>query len=215
VRSTLQWLFIKKDNDQVCHVLGLAEAITDLDGIGSISFRRVTIGSLPDNVLLEIFDFCQRVAYLDSWHVLVHVCKKWRCIVFASPHRLNLRLECNAKTPVKETLDVWPRIFPIVVEEWRPWLPFSGTNIIAALKHHDHVCKITLENISGTLSERLFEAQKPFPVLTNLHLGLYAKSTPAPVLPDAFLGGCAPHLRSLQLSGIPFPALPKLLLSCQ
>ncbi|KAI0288126.1 hypothetical protein BC826DRAFT_1188584 [Russula brevipes] len=33
------------------------------------------------------------------------------------------------------------------------------------------------------------------------------------VLPDSFLGGSAPRLRTLQLIGIPFPALPNLLLS--
>jgi len=32
-------------------------------------------------------------------------------------------------------------------------------------------------------------------------------------LPDSFLGGSAPRLRSLRLIGIPFPALPNLLLS--
>ena len=34
-----------------------------------------------------------------------------------------------------------------------------------------------------------------------------------PIVPDSFLGGSAPHLRSLVLDGIPFPDLPKLLLS--
>jgi hypothetical protein len=34
-----------------------------------------------------------------------------------------------------------------------------------------------------------------------------------PVIPDSFLGGSAPRLRILSLSGIPFPGLPKLLLS--
>ena len=38
-------------------------------------------------------------------------------------------------------------------------------------------------------------------------------SRPAPALPDGFLGGSAPRLQSLELDSIPFPALPKLLLS--
>ncbi|KAH9970910.1 hypothetical protein BGW80DRAFT_1561978, partial [Lactifluus volemus] len=69
---------------------------------------RVTIRSLPDNVLLDIFDFC-RMSSHDSfrwWHALVHVCGRWRYIVFLSPLRLHLQLVCNANTPVKKTLDV-------------------------------------------------------------------------------------------------------------
>ncbi|KAI0288893.1 hypothetical protein BC826DRAFT_1107413 [Russula brevipes] len=34
-----------------------------------------------------------------------------------------------------------------------------------------------------------------------------------PVLPDSFLGGSAPRLRTVQLDGVPFPAMPKLLSS--
>ena len=50
-----------------------------------------------------------------------------------------------------------------------------------------------------------------FPALTHLYLGTDFEL--APDLPDGFLGGSAPHLRSFILNYIPFPALPKLLLS--
>lgn len=53
--------------------------------------------------------------------------------------------------------------------------------------------------------------QQPFPALTYLRL-----SSPEPttfVLPDTFLGGSAPRMRSFALRGIPFPAFPKLALS--
>ena len=53
--------------------------------------------------------------------------------------------------------------------------------------------------------------QEPFPALTGLWLLSDDKNVP--VLPDSFLGGSAPRLRSLVLYRIPFPALPKLLLS--
>ena len=76
-------------------------------------FTRITISALPDNVLLEIFDFYLDVfqwihtptgerpvpRYEDLWHTLVHVCRRWRCVVFASPRRLNLRLLCTEKRP--------------------------------------------------------------------------------------------------------------------
>jgi hypothetical protein len=53
---------------------------------------------------------------------------------------------------------------------------------------------------------------KPFPELTGLQLS-NAYEVSEPKLPDSFLGGSAPRLRSLHLEYIAFPALPKLLLS--
>ncbi|KAH9970916.1 hypothetical protein BGW80DRAFT_1561980 [Lactifluus volemus] len=108
------------------------------------SFPRVTIGSLPDNVLLDIFNIYRTSWNIPPsypwWHVLVHVCGKWTYIVFQSPLRLHLQLECNVNTPVKKTLDVWLRALPIVIVESRSRLPLSGANIIAALEQHDRYC---------------------------------------------------------------------------
>jgi hypothetical protein len=53
--------------------------------------------------------------------------------------------------------------------------------------------------------------QQPFPVLTNLEL--HSNNETAPVIPDSFLGGSAARLGHLCLDGVPFPGLPKLLLS--
>jgi len=53
--------------------------------------------------------------------------------------------------------------------------------------------------------------QEPFPALT--HLALVSQDGNAPVIPGSFLGGSAPSLQKLNLSGIPYPALPKLLLA--
>lgn len=61
---------------------------------------RVTIDMLPEIALLDIFDFYGHE--IDAWHTLVHVCRKWRIIVFGSPRRLDLRLLCTASTPVSE-----------------------------------------------------------------------------------------------------------------
>jgi hypothetical protein len=143
----------------------------------------------------------------------MHVCRRWRYIVLESPLRLDLRLECHAKTPVKKTLDVWPPTFPIVIDESRSRLPLSGANIIAALEHHDRVSEIYL-NTSSTVLKRLYRVmKKPYPVLTHLRLHI-SNSKSAPVLRDSFLGGSAPRLEYLYLEGIPFPALPRLLPFC-
>jgi hypothetical protein len=40
------------------------------------------IDVLPDDVLLEIFDFYMEKTKVDAWHLLVHVCRRWRCLCF-------------------------------------------------------------------------------------------------------------------------------------
>src|SRR5712671_3632342 len=78
---------------------------------------------LPDDVLVEVFNFYvniydrRRYTLRNPWHALVHVCRRWRYLVFASPRRLNLRLEYGGHGPLSEVLDVWP-----VHQDWRPYL---------------------------------------------------------------------------------------------
>ena len=145
------------------------------------------------------------------WHRLVHVCRKWRYVVFGSPLRLNLRLFCTEQTPVRKILDVWP-LLPIVVrgDDHGTWGVHS---IIAALEHNDRICQLTLYGFSSSQYEDVLDAMKqPFPALTDVDLE-YPYIHPPPVISASFLGGSAQPLKSLQLGGIPFPALPKLLLS--
>jgi hypothetical protein len=53
----------------------------------------ITIDMFPNEVLLEIFAF-----YLcgdgdeEEWQMLVHMCQRWRSIVFGSPLSLNLQI---------------------------------------------------------------------------------------------------------------------------
>ena len=187
----------------------------------------MTIRTLPDDALIEIFSIYVEGEYqtydgefgikrLEVWYALVHVCQRWRNLIFASPRRLNLRLVCTSTTPVKKILDIWPT-FPIVLHEWildsNAQLSIKNAdNIIAALQHRDRLYQICL----GFDSIPIFYActtmmQESFHALS--HLYLLSRIEPAHVLPDSFLGGFAPSLRTLVLSGITFPALPKLLLS--
>ncbi len=179
----------------------------------------MSINILPDDVLLEIFDqyvtqlqiYSYRDQHADAWHKLVHVCQRWRYVVFDSPRRLDLRLLCTDRTPVTNMLDIWP-VLPIVISASSP-LPGSGvTNIISALQQHNRVCTIHIDNVPNSLLKEFAAIlmQEPFPALTKLQLWSCDKN--APVLPDSFLGG-SPRLQSLELDGIPFPAIPKLLLS--
>ena len=172
----------------------------------------MTIDTLPDIALLEIFDFYVHEALVDAWYTLVHVCRKWRSVVFGSPGRLDLQLYCTASTPVRKMLDVWPP-FPIViwVHSYENW---GVDNTIAALEHNDRICTINLFDLrSSQLAKVLAAMQRPFLALTRLQLRHRATAEMAPVDLALFLGGSAPRLQTLILDCIPFPALPKLLLS--
>ena len=173
--------------------------------------------ALPDNILLEIFDFYRKNLYYRTdiwrWRILVHVCRRWRQIIFESPRRLDLRILCTEETDVKKNLGIWPA-FPIVIDcryYWRSIQPRGEGNVIAALKHPDRVCSITLDVPGPQLEPVTTVMQVSFPVLTHLHIN--SRDGNAPVLPGRFLGGSAPCLQEIYFFRVPFPALPKLLLS--
>ena len=166
---------------------------------------------LPDVALLEIFDFYVDEAWVEAWYTLVHVCRKWRNVVFGSPRRLHLRLHCTARTPVREMLDVWP-LLPIVIRASGREM-YGDDNIIAALEHTDRVCGIGIFGVSSSRLETLLAAmRRPFPALAGLRLRSDSEAAPA-VIPASFLGGSAPRLQILILDRIPFPGLSKLLSS--
>ncbi|KAH8996952.1 hypothetical protein EDB86DRAFT_953972 [Lactarius hatsudake] len=83
---------------------------------GRVLFKNCTIDVLPDNVCLEIFDFCLRgstkfkaevIERTRKWRILVHVCQRWRRVIFASPCRLDLHLSCSYGIPVRPNLGCW------------------------------------------------------------------------------------------------------------
>ncbi|KAH9971261.1 hypothetical protein BGW80DRAFT_1460770 [Lactifluus volemus] len=183
-------------------------------------FQRVTIGSLPDNVLLDIFDFYQAIfkkelvtEYSWNWETLVHVCRRWRYIIFESPIRLNLELICTENSPVKGLLDVWPP-FPLIIRfKLDYWRIFIAThNLIAALERRDRVREIHLNFVTPDhyLPERIVMAMTgSFPALRYFSF----KADIPPVDLETLLNGSAPCLRHLTLSRISFPSLPQLLSS--
>ena len=169
----------------------------------------IRIDVLPDDVLLQIFDFYVDKNLIEAWHMLVHVCRRWRSLVFESPRRLNLRLFCTRKTPARNMLNVWPAL-PLFISG-HITLSSCVDNIIAALEQSNRVCHVDLWGLEWKLDKVLAAMQVPFPELT--HLSLASGGLTPPVTPDLFLGGSAPRLQHFWLLAIPFPGLPKLLLS--
>ena len=167
------------------------------------------VGALPDDVLLGIFDFYVDVSlrqegrWMEVWQSPVHVCRRWRSLVFGSPRPYTVR----------DRLGVWPPL-PLIVGGY---MVSSGTvrtdNVIVALEQSHRVCEVTLLGLAGWQLEQVLEPmQVPFPELTvlQLHSELGTNGETLPVIPDLFLEGSAPRLRLFELSGIPFPGLPNL-----
>ena len=180
------------------------------------------IDMLPDNVLLEIFDFYKNNTtfsihysqiYIWKWVSLIQVCRRWRFIIFGSPWRLDLRVVCTDKTPTRTSLDIWPP-FPIAIT-CRYAVDEKGVeNAIAAVKHgHDRISHISMYDINCSALKKLAAAvQQPLPALKDLRLTTHDES--APVLPETFLGGSAPLLETFALLGIPFPTFPRFISHC-
>ena len=192
--------------------------------LGVVKRWQLNIDQLPEKVLLEIFDFYRTgmvndpsfgsKTSVEAWQVLIHVCQRWRFIVFGSLHYLDLRLCCTPNTPVKGTLDVWPAL-PLMIEGDMTLKYNSGMgNILAALEQSNRICRVSLLHLWGWQLHKVLAAmQGHFPVLTDLRLSSAGEMPAFGGIPDSFLDGSALRLRYFSLSGIPFPGLPNLLLS--
>jgi hypothetical protein len=176
--------------------------------------RRMTIGLLSNDDLLEIFDSYQAVIKEDEeespwdWEKLVHVCRRWQYIIFKSPHCLNLQLFCTAKMPVRKLLDIWPAL-PLVINfdyrslrELNPKDRFE--NLIAALEHRDRIHQLDIIDPPDSMWQQIATVmQEPFPALTSLWLESHFRAL---LLPDTLLNGSSPYLQCLYLWGISIPS---------
>ena len=196
---------------------------------------RLAINILPDDVLLHIFffdglvyqhqgpfaaihfhgrDLADRLLRLPwKWYWLAHVCRRWRSIIFASPNFLDLRLVCLPGTRLELT-SIWPPL-PIIITN----AVYNGRNLKdfnpdVAIVHPSRIREINLLGISRSQLQRLVtRMEEQFPALMRLVLSYKAHRYDVPALPDGFLGGSAPRLQYFGLCRIPFPALPRFLLS--
>jgi hypothetical protein len=125
------------------------------------------IDRLPDNVLLETFDFFRLLQIVPSvpsflkpkdwnlsWVTLTQVCRRWRYIVLGSPRRLHLRVLCTPTTPTRMLPDIRPP-FPITIYNIPAVDERSVDNLTAAVEHRDRISQIYILNTNGPVLERL------------------------------------------------------------
>ncbi|KAI0283868.1 hypothetical protein BC826DRAFT_1109962 [Russula brevipes] len=156
-----RWLFPGPEA-QDPHTPSCTGSVTtpDKSDVGS-----VTIDVLPDDVLLDMFGFyVDGTGGVEAWQLLVHVCQRWRNLVFASPRRLDLRLVCTDRRRVRELLGIWPPL-PIEMRSSESTRRDDNDpyNVIAALEHRDRVCRVSISDVHASLLDEITaRMQLPF-----------------------------------------------------
>jgi hypothetical protein len=176
----------------------------------------LTIDALSDDILLCIFDSYQQESEEDDgawpWHVLVHICRRWRRVIFAFPAQLNLQPVCKSRRDVKSAMDIWPALPIRIRADLDRSVRADEDDILDVLEYRDRIAGIHLSCQTLSQTEKCVTwMQGSFPILTSLHL-----TTPPPttfVVTNAFLGGSAPRLQRINLTGIYLPNLSNFLLS--
>jgi len=108
---------------------------------------------------------------MREWQRLVHVCQRWRQIIYASPRYLDLFLFCSSFTPVRN-LSCWPT-FPIAISYHFPD-DEDEDDVIALLKRPDRVHFVDLFLMASQLGkvvaamQELVQARYCMYIRTNL-----------------------------------------------
>ena len=94
---------------------------------------------------------------LESWQSLVHVCRRWRGLVFRSPRRLNLQIcyRFSRYATNSKSLDIWPAL-PLLI--WGEDYETSVNKAISVLEHSDRICHISLNLYANSQIENLWTA---------------------------------------------------------
>ena len=179
-------------------------------------FPLKSIDTLPDDVLLEVFDHYRKLsadhwARLQGWYKLAHTCTRWRQLVFASSLRLNLQLRCTFGTPVVDMISHSPP-FPLILDYGphllKKWTPTDEGGVLFALQQLSRTHEIMLSAPQSTLAEIINAMLDTAPMLRRLIL--HTESTEF-VLPKCFLDGNVPQLQHLELHGVSLATLHPLL----
>lgn len=181
----------------------------------------MTFDTLPDGVIQDILVFCLSnrywypIGHMKEWQRLVHVCRRWRQIIYGSPSCFDLHLHCSAQTPFWTNLSHWPE-FPVTVQYTIPH-DQDEIDLIEALWQVDRVRRIELIITNSEIYDVFAAMQFPFPALTHLDItGLDSEFEDEVIqLPYEFMEGFAPSLQHLRFEAIACPTLTDFLTSAR
>ena len=149
-----------------------------------------------------------------GWFKPVHVCRKWRHIVLASPSRLDLSLVLVQHNPGDIKTVYRSRLLPLPIRidcVYGTRMDKDVGRVVAALKQRDRVHGIAIKGKGLLLGKYFKEIKRPFPALERLHIcHSYRLKLPRP---PTFLGGSAPRLRRLKICPVSLESISHLLSS--
>ncbi|KAI0263533.1 hypothetical protein BC834DRAFT_300689 [Gloeopeniophorella convolvens] len=183
----------------------------------------LSIDTLHDDILLEVFDHCRSLAANAwnrslIWFTLIHVCRRWRRAILNSPNRFCLELLCKSHDPPVEQFVQFSSL-PLRINH--RLYEDSATNEgrssnLLALRYRHRVRSLTISTSLLNVHRILEDVDGPWPALrtltvhavddclSNWSLELYAsKWFMETTFPSAF---SAPHLQSLSLKDIVLPS---------
>ncbi|KAI0263926.1 hypothetical protein BC834DRAFT_282139 [Gloeopeniophorella convolvens] len=186
--------------------------------------RHITINTIPDDALLEVFDWFRLLEerlggrYRWTWYTLAHVCYQWRRLVFASPERLGLRYHITHRSPITRRSPIadilrHPHQLPLVLDYQSgvgddPWCLEAIEDLALALEQLDRVQEISLRvGSSGQLYDMFEMMARPARRLEHLSIQAVCRKTWFPV---TLFGDHTPALRTLSFENIlvPLPSSP-------
>ena len=178
---------------------------------------------LENNLLLSIFYHCRPLLLAEDdtdddhileyrksvcerwWYRLVHVCRRWRYLVFASASRLGLCLVCTHATPVADMLahsPLLPHIIDYVHKDPNHGMAVEDEEgILLALRHHHRVSRIRLWIPSSNLRKLVVAMDGEFPKLEYLFIKPLIDDGKTLILPKTFQ---APRLRQIALRNVTY-----------
>ena len=203
---------------------------TDVPLLRTQRSPNLTINNLPNELLLEIFDFYRRgIDPYDRlwkkkcvWIDLTHVCRKWRAAMFASSSRLELGVIVGPDKPSYiKTILSGP--LPILIDyQCRDkYINKSALwRLRAALGYPDRVREISFEGTDGWFKQFFKATDCSFPILESLSLRFELRHGHGnyPKIPDTFLRGpdlSDLHLRRLQLKNVSLKSISGFLSSAK
>jgi hypothetical protein len=180
------------------------------------------INAFSDDMLFKILSYCRQILSDEHeaddnhklegsrwederwWYELVHVCRKWRFLVFASASRLRLRLYCTYNTPVADVLTFQPAL-PLIIDygdQDREVTAQDEEGMLLALRRRRRVYRARLWIPAPSLRRLLATMDVEFPMLEHLYLNPLTNDDNDLALPVSFH---APHLRHFVVRNIFFP----------
>ena len=169
------------------------------------------IHNLDADSLLQIFT-CYRLDDEENWYLrlgwlmLIHVCPRWRNLIYGSWSHLDMCLLLTNDPPSMDTLSHLPPL-PLIIhylDRTRTITRKDEGNMYLGLQQHDRVRQVVLQAPSSKLRMWLEPMNKLFPILGELSLLSTATDSEkmSQALPELLQ---APKLHRLSLHGISLP----------